>query len=133
MRSLTQNLCVVLFLLPFTGSAQPVLSPQIVVHAGAAGVPIQPTMWGIFFEDINMAADGGLYAELVKNRSFEFNIPLMGWKEHKTMPADGSVLVINRQAEIIAYANDYHMMSFIVIPPLLLLLLMRKAPRHPPK
>ena len=56
-------------------------------------------MWGIFFEDINMAADGGLYAELVKNRSFEFNAPLMGWKEWKDHPADGSVLVINRQQE----------------------------------
>ena len=33
---------------------------------------IQPTMYGIFFEDINFGADGGLYAELVKNRSFEF-------------------------------------------------------------
>jgi len=42
---------------------------------------IQPTMWGVFFEDINFAADGGLYAELVKNRSFEFAMPLMGWKE----------------------------------------------------
>src|SRR5690606_38407093 len=41
---------------------------------------IQPTMYGIFFEDINFAADGGLYAELVKNRSFEFDSPWMGWK-----------------------------------------------------
>ena len=40
---------------------------------------IQPTMWGLFFEDINFAADGGLYAELVKNRSFEFPVPLEGW------------------------------------------------------
>lgn len=40
---------------------------------------IQPTMYGIFFEDINFAADGGLYAELVKNRSFEFELPMMGW------------------------------------------------------
>ena len=41
---------------------------------------VQPTMWGIFFEDINFAADGGLYAELVKNRSFEFDDPRMGWR-----------------------------------------------------
>ena len=34
--------------------------------------PVPDTMYGIFFEDINFAADGGLYAELVKNRSFEF-------------------------------------------------------------
>lgn len=42
--------------------------------------PIQPTMYGIFFEDINYGADGGLYAEMVKNRSFEFSNPLQGWQ-----------------------------------------------------
>lgn len=42
---------------------------------------IQPTMYGIFFEDINFAADGGLYAEMIKNRSFEFELPMMGWIE----------------------------------------------------
>lgn len=40
---------------------------------------IQPNMYGIFFEDINFGADGGLYAELIKNRSFEFENPLVGW------------------------------------------------------
>ena len=43
------------------------------------GAPIQPTMYGIFFEDINFGADGGLYAEMVENRSFEFPQRLMGW------------------------------------------------------
>ncbi|MBR0259394.1 MAG: alpha-L-arabinofuranosidase, partial [Prevotella sp.] len=42
------------------------------VNTKKLGAPIQPTMYGIFFEDINYAADGGLYGELVKNRSFEF-------------------------------------------------------------
>jgi alpha-N-arabinofuranosidase len=61
---------------------------------------IEPTMWGIFFEDINFAADGGLYAELVKNRSFEFAQPLMGWKEQANnkfaMAANaGSVLIVH--------------------------------------
>ena len=67
---------------------------------------IQPTMWGIFFEDINMGADGGIYAELVKNRSFEFYKPLAGWT---VQPADisyvpfqkqfgeGTVMIVNRQ------------------------------------
>lgn len=45
-----------------------------------AGAVVQPTMYGAFFEDINYAADGGLYAELVKNRSFEFPQTLMGWQ-----------------------------------------------------
>lgn len=43
-----------------------------------------------------MAADGGLYAELVKNRSFEFSAPLMGWMEQKNDGASGSLLVQNR-------------------------------------
>ncbi len=42
---------------------------------------IQPTMYGVFFEDINFAADGGLYAEMVKNRTFGFDAPLMGWSQ----------------------------------------------------
>ncbi|MFV7233968.1 alpha-L-arabinofuranosidase C-terminal domain-containing protein [Flavobacterium sp. ZB4R12] len=45
---------------------------------------IQPTMYGAFFEDINFAADGGLYAEMIKNRSFEFEAPLMGWDQPNT-------------------------------------------------
>jgi alpha-L-arabinofuranosidase len=72
---------------------------DITIQTDRPGPVIQPTMWGIFFEDINMAADGGLYAELVKNRSFEFNMPLMGWTEHKEAPGDGSLLVLNRGAE----------------------------------
>ena len=43
------------------------------------GAAIQPTMYGLFFEDINFAADGGLYAELVKNPSFDFPQNLLGW------------------------------------------------------
>ena len=50
------------------------------VNTKKLGAPIQPTMYGLFFEDINYAADGGLYGELVKNRSFEFPDRLMGWE-----------------------------------------------------
>jgi alpha-N-arabinofuranosidase len=53
---------------------------KIEVDATKPLVTIQPTMYGIFFEDINFAADGGLYAELIKNRSFEFEYPWMAWK-----------------------------------------------------
>jgi len=52
---------------------------KIEVAVDKPGADIKPTMWGIFFEDINFAADGGIYAEMVKNRSFEFFEPLMGW------------------------------------------------------
>ena len=53
---------------------------NLVIQADKLGAPIQSTMYGIFFEDINYAADGGLYGELVKNRSFEFPQALQGWK-----------------------------------------------------
>ena len=54
-------------------------SQQFTIQANKLGAPIQPTMYGIFFEDINFGADGGLYAEMVENRSFEFPQRLMGW------------------------------------------------------
>ena len=52
------------------------------VNTKKLGAPVQSTMYGIFFEDINYAADGGLYAEMVKNRSFEFPQHLMGWRAY---------------------------------------------------
>lgn len=53
--------------------------PTITVNLTEPGPAIAPTMFGVFFEDINFGADGGLWAELVKNRSFEFPKGLMGW------------------------------------------------------
>ncbi|MFL5809562.1 MAG: alpha-L-arabinofuranosidase C-terminal domain-containing protein [Flavisolibacter sp.] len=67
-------------------------NPVFFVNADHIKATVQPTMWGIFFEDINLGADGGVYAELIKNRSFEFNAPLMGWRE----TGKGKTLVINR-------------------------------------
>lgn len=58
---------------------------------------VQPNMWGVFFEDINFGADGGIYAELIKNRSFEFTKPLMGWSIVREKQQEGEVLVINRK------------------------------------
>ncbi|HZI25296.1 MAG TPA: alpha-L-arabinofuranosidase C-terminal domain-containing protein, partial [Chryseolinea sp.] len=70
----------IVFLVFIKLSAQ---STKLTVQVDKPIAEIQPTMWGIFFEDINFGADGGLYAELVKNRSFEFAHPLMGWTEQK--------------------------------------------------
>jgi alpha-N-arabinofuranosidase len=69
---------------------------RLTVLTNITGPVIQPAMWGIFFEDINFSADGGLYAELIKNRSFEFAKPLMGWKEITKDGGAGSALIINR-------------------------------------
>jgi len=65
----------------------------IEVQVNKPGTKINPAMWGIFFEDINFGADGGLYAELVKNRSFEFPDPLMGWSKISPSLAKGQLSV----------------------------------------
>lgn len=59
----------------------------VTVPLDAKGKAISPDLFGIFFEDINYAADGGLYAELIQNRSFEFSMDdnpawnqLTGWE-----------------------------------------------------
>lgn len=67
------------------------------VHTNQVKASIEPTMWGVFFEDINMGADGGIYAELVKNRSFEFFKPLMGWTIQRKQFVEGDILVLNRK------------------------------------
>lgn len=71
------------------------------IQADKPTAEVSPNMYGIFFEDINLGADGGLYAELVKNRSFEFFKPLMGWKLTSTKTVQGfymgsEITVINR-------------------------------------
>ncbi len=76
---------ITLFIGSFLGCNCQTRSEEVInllVDIKETGIKIQPTMYGIFFEDINFAADGGLYAEMIKNRSFEFTIdPLMGWKQ----------------------------------------------------
>jgi len=66
----------------------------ITVHADRPGATINPQMWGVFFEDINFGADGGLYAELVKNRSFSFPDPLTGWHRLSPSKARGQLSVL---------------------------------------
>ena len=81
-----------LFLMCFLLAGEFAVNAQqktLVINTKTTVAPIQSTMWGLFFEDINFAADGGIYAELVKNRSFEFYKPLMGWKKRvKNMRAN---------------------------------------------
>jgi len=69
-------LSIILFSLKTSLAAQ---TYDISVDTKKVGSPISSTMYGIFFEDINFGSDGGLYAELIKNRSFEFDNALVGW------------------------------------------------------
>jgi alpha-L-arabinofuranosidase len=50
----------------------------ITVKANEPGVKVSPTLWGIFYEEINHAGDGGIYAELIQNRAFEEMQPAAG-------------------------------------------------------
>lgn len=66
------------------------------VDVSKKGAEISPSMWGVFFEDINFGADGGIYAELVKNRSFEFLKPWMGWKRNEKPYVEGQFQIVNQ-------------------------------------
>ena len=72
-----QLTCVLALSTAMTAAAQ---GNIMEINTKKVGAPVQPTMYGMFFEDINYAADGGLYGEKVKNRSFEFPQNLMGWQ-----------------------------------------------------
>ncbi|WP_405961592.1 carbohydrate binding domain-containing protein [Streptomyces sp. NBC_00024] len=81
---------------PAPAHAEDVTDYAITVDPSAKGAKIDDTMYGVFFEDINRAADGGLYAELVQNRSFEYSTadnraytPLTSWA------VDGTAQVVN--------------------------------------
>lgn len=67
---------------------------------------IQPTMYGIFFEDINFGADGGLYAELVKNRSFEFPQPFVGWIPFGNVTVQDAEPCFDRNPHYVRIVND---------------------------
>jgi alpha-L-arabinofuranosidase len=78
-----------LFLLALAGCG--VLSGQsatLTVDASRPGMPISPMLYGIFFEEINHAGDGGLYAEMVQNRTFEERTTA-GWSLRTTGSAQG--------------------------------------------
>lgn len=108
--SSSARLIVSLLLLLSFFPAYPQVVQEINVLADEPVSDIKPTMWGVFFEDINFAADGGIYAELIKNRSFEFSMPLMGWKQIR-MNGDGRVLPTFYSP---AYEANPHYMRLVV-------------------
>jgi alpha-L-arabinofuranosidase len=94
---------------------------EIRIAADHPGAAIPSTLFGIFFEDINFAADGGIYPERVKNRSFEFPDPLMGWRramvdgaagrfsietDHSPSPANAHYLRITSTSGTFGVSNE---------------------------
>ena len=63
------------------------------IDAQQRGPKVSPMLYGIFYEDINHAADGGIYAELIRNRSFEdgprYGAPadMQGWTTYAAAPS----------------------------------------------
>ena len=53
---------------------------RVEIDLAAHGADVPPSLYGIFFEEINHAGDGGLYAELIRNRSFEDSTPPEGYR-----------------------------------------------------
>ncbi|KIH99097.1 alpha-N-arabinofuranosidase [Streptomonospora alba] len=103
-------LCVV----PTAVPASAATDYGIDIDTSATGPQISDRMYGIFLEDINHAADGGLYAELVQNRSFEYSTadnenytPMTAWEEVAIGNAPGNAEVVNDDGRLHERNRNY--------------------------
>ena len=87
---------------------------RLTVDVNQAGLAFPPTLHGLFFEDINYGADGGLYAELVQNRSFEDRQPLYAWREVTNSGTRGRLAV---ESESPLNANNLHFLRLYAADP----------------
>ena len=74
-----KRILLMLIQLAAAGSMISASAADLAIRMDRPGVKVSPTLYGAFFEDINRAGDGGLYAEMVQNRSFEDNPHLIAW------------------------------------------------------
>jgi alpha-L-arabinofuranosidase len=105
-------------------SALPTREPStaVTVQAGTPGKAISPDLVGVFFEDLNYAADGGLYAELVQNRSFEYQAteqpdwgPLTGWEFVKRGGGGEGILWMDSSGPV--HPNNPHCALILIKSP----------------
>src|ERR1035437_246420 len=66
---------------------------KLAIQVDRPGHAIAPTLWGIFFEDINLSTDGGIYPELVRNRSFEDSEKTENWSLVTSGSASGEMAI----------------------------------------
>ncbi|MGC4102423.1 alpha-L-arabinofuranosidase C-terminal domain-containing protein [Ferruginibacter sp.] len=88
---------------------------KITVDVNKTEHKISPTLFGIFFEDINLSADGGIYPELVRNRSFEDADSLQNWKftsVHKSTATISAAEVLSRNPT--APLNPFNRKSLLI-------------------
>ncbi|MFT3870826.1 MAG: alpha-L-arabinofuranosidase C-terminal domain-containing protein [Nibricoccus sp.] len=81
------------------------------IQTDKPGISVAPTLHGLFFEDINYGADGGLYAELVQNRSFEHRDAMYAWTQSLQGGAEGKIAVMSDRA---LNANNPHFLRLEV-------------------
>ncbi|GEL95828.1 alpha-L-arabinofuranosidase C-terminal domain-containing protein [Cellulomonas composti] len=89
---------------------------ELTIDGDATSIDISDDLYGIFYEDINYAADGGLYAELVRNRSFEFNTSdnssftgMTAWETLTRGSGAGSSAVVKTDIERLNDTNRYYL------------------------
>lgn len=78
-KTLLINFLIIFLMMPFILEGKAETTDVLEIDLSKKGIEISPSLYGIFFEDINYAGDGGLYAELIQNRSFEFPDPMYSW------------------------------------------------------
>ena len=76
-------------------SANSALADSIVVSVDEPTISISPKFYGIFFEEINMAGDGGIYSELIRNRNFEDANNLVEWNVRSVGAATATAAISN--------------------------------------
>lgn len=91
----------------------------LTVHADQPGHAIPPTLYGVFFEEINHAGDGGLYAELVRNRTLEEPVAkdgtVPGWKPYAMAGAgDPSKITLSLDAIFPKQAATPHSLKIVL-------------------
>lgn len=82
---------------------------EISVDAAKKGPALAETLYGVFYEDINYAADGGLYAELLQNRSFEY-YAVKGWEQRSEQmhPLYAWEAIQGDDAEVVLAVEESH-------------------------
>ena len=83
--------CSFLLASPLLAGQAPASDATITIAADKPGIKISPTLYGIFFEEINRAGDGGIYAEMIQNRSFEDHSTPIAWTLVKGANADAAI------------------------------------------